>query len=78
MWVARDKDGTLFLYGYKPTRHDKTWFNWNGGLHPYNIIELPSDLFSNITWETGPVEISIIPTEALKSLYTIIDNYKNY
>lgn len=77
LYIARDKNKSLHLYGFKPIRCTDTWYDWNEG-DMYGIIELDSQMFPNITWEHDPIEISIVPTEALQSLYKLFNKYKNY
>lgn len=59
-WIARDKDGSLFVYKAKPERCDD-WF----GVHSQDIYEITmtfrfsigvfNHLFKNVTWENGPI-----------------------
>ena len=49
-WIARDQDGELYLYFYKPEKHRKYCY-WispddNDG------AELKEDMFPFITWES--------------------------
>lgn len=63
MWVARDEDGSLYLYGFEPTRNDidGTWYDWDDG-DRYEIISLDESLpqFRDLKWEDDPVEVDII------------------
>lgn len=54
-WVARDKDGTLCLYGEKPKKVEpsKTW----GGAVIF--VHYCRDLFPDLTWEDGPIEVEL-------------------
>lgn len=62
MFVARDKDNSLFLYGFKPTRQiDDTWYDWDDGDRT-GIIELDKDLFPMLTWEHEPIEVIVCDT----------------
>lgn len=58
MWVARDKDGELYLYSLKPIKGDKH-FVCNTFNSEY--MQLDSDILSEVTWENSPVEIEIRP-----------------
>lgn len=53
-WVARDKDGDVFLYQNEPDRNE---IAWDG----YMMRSLPIDSFPDLTWESDPepVEITI-------------------
>lgn len=71
MWVARDKDKTLWLFEEYPSRHTpnflKKWWNWckdsdfywmQAPTGFYTIIEdYKYPQFKNITWEDEPVEV---------------------
>ena len=52
-WVAREKQGSLFLFKLKPRRH-------TNGPHGFWLGEprflMPEDMFPDITWESEPKE----------------------
>lgn len=52
LWLARDDDGALFLYGHKPQRVLYHGF-WNG--EPYMM--LPDDYYPEVTYENSPVRV---------------------
>ena len=58
LWIARNEDGSLTLFGYKPFYNDITGF-W------YDVFELPvaddltSTLFPEVTLENSPQEVEI-------------------
>lgn len=53
-WIARDKDGRLYLYTLRPVRiNEKGYFRSNFELR------IDSDLFSEVTWENSPVEVEL-------------------
>lgn len=57
-WVARDSNSDLFIYNDKPKR-DTRWDSveiWNGETY----IELDSNLFPDLTWESDPEPVEII------------------
>lgn len=62
-WIARDKDGALYMYKVKPYRgkndYDDCWDS-DG-----DTLALDNSLFRSITWESEPLEvtISIIPNK---------------
>jgi len=61
-WMARDKDGELFMYVNKPTKRDRLniWTVDYGYLNIKNFID-DKDMFKNIKWEDdGPTRISDI------------------
>lgn len=55
MWIARDKDGALFLYDAKPIKR-RDYFDSQRG---FNSIELNSYLFINIDFENSPQEVEL-------------------
>lgn len=56
LWIARDKDGYLYLYDKKPIR-EKDYFDSNTE-GKYNTL-LHSSYFPEITFENSPREIEI-------------------
>jgi hypothetical protein len=50
LYIARDKDGSLWIYGRKPKR-DGTVFRPQLG---DEAIDVYSGLFSNVKWENSP------------------------
>lgn len=75
MWIARNKDNSLFLFNTnKPNRcseyddyigKDTYWVCGNReGIEDYNemydLIQLPSSMFPNLKWEDEPIEVDII------------------
>lgn len=61
-WMARDKDGGLFMYVNKPTKRDRLniWTVDYGYLNIENFID-DKDMFKNIGWEDDePTRISDI------------------
>lgn len=70
MWVAREQDGSLWLYMLKPIRHGDGWTNdfddcpqliKNDEDWDFNeVIELKPDWFPEVTYENSPVEVDLI------------------
>lgn len=58
MWLARDKDGKLYLYTHKPKKEEECCYGWFvntfGGL-----ISMRPSLFPEVTWENSPVEVEL-------------------
>lgn len=50
MWIARDEDGSLWLYNTKPEKGDKAWIltNTTGGCCK---IDEELDGFEDVKWE---------------------------
>lgn len=55
MWIARDKNGELYLYRVEPTKHD-TIFVVPG---IFGVIRLSPTLYPEVTWENSPVEMEL-------------------
>ena len=53
-WVARDKDGAIILYAFRP-RRERTGF-WKGN----KIKRLPDNMFPWVIWESVPEEVELI------------------
>ena len=63
-YVARDKDGKLWLYLGKPERRHCSFLNSNGAVgsfmaNEYHFIDfgLTPDDFKDLEWEDEPVEV---------------------
>lgn len=55
-WVARDEDGSPFLYLDKPKKYKSEWFSDSG----FYLARLPRELFSEVRWEDEePTEIKL-------------------
>lgn len=63
MWIARDKDGSLWLFIKKPNRIEvKNLAMW-GFEHntcDYIIGCMPMGMFPELKWENDPVEVDLI------------------
>lgn len=58
-WVARDSDGSLYVYHCKPER--VRYINGNDGIWMSGTIkELNPALFPDLTWDSEPEEVEII------------------
>lgn len=54
-YVARDKDGSLYLYRQvTPPIRDKEHEEWTTEVDSYNVIGLNPNLLPEITWEDEP------------------------
>ena len=56
LWVARDKNGFLFVYEDKPTRCDnqKEWICWF-------FSSMKNSYFPELKWEDEPIEVELRP-----------------
>lgn len=62
LWVAKDQDGSLWLFSEKPTRSEKEDGSW---ICDGSFMMLPRNLeeglqFSGLTWESEPVKVRLI------------------
>ena len=55
MWVARDKDGELYLYDAYPKKNSE-FFGCQIG---YTSMMLDGSLFPEVTWENSPVRVEL-------------------
>ena len=70
LWVARDKNGFLFAYEYKPTRCDKQK-EWIGRF----FSSMKNSYFPELKWEDEPIEVELRP--AIPDLDTKAKEYAN-
>ena len=55
MWVARDKNGGLYMYEAKPVKFSRIWSGMNLSI---KYCSLFSDLFPSVKWEDAePTEV---------------------
>lgn len=57
MWVARDKDGELFLFKNKPKKNSSVW-----NVMPLSpgICKIDPDLFPSVKWEDSePTKVTV-------------------
>lgn len=62
LWIARDKDGDLYLYTRKPEKVEEYWtVEW-----PHAYYQFNTDLFPEVKWEDDEpteVELKIVKKE---------------
>lgn len=61
MWVARDKNRTLYLFKKCPSRCFNIWMQ-RLSIEVY-IGELPTALFHDLKWEDEPIEVELVRKE---------------
>ena len=62
MYVARDKDGLLFIYRHKPSKGKKSWIDNPQDTGIYDVIYMPEDYFPEVKWEDEePRELILKP-----------------
>ena len=55
VWIARDKDGSLYLYSKKPLKDGRMFVTDGTG----DMFQLDKNSHSEITWENSPQRIEI-------------------
>ena len=57
IWVARDKDGSLFLYvNQKPSKEETIWNDYYG-----RYIEIDGSLFPEVQWsDEEPTKVRLV------------------
>lgn len=58
MWIARDLDGSLYLYKEEPMPCDGEYYY----VEDTNYIELDKNLFPELNFEDGPKQIKLVLT----------------
>ena len=62
MYVARDKDGDLYLYKKQPVKYSESWQLCSD--NPYDFYKLDSSLFPEVKWEDEePTEVELVKKE---------------
>lgn len=57
-WLARDKDGPLFLYDEEPVRSTDMFTISKQG----NYMPISQEKYTNVTWENSPVKLKLVCT----------------
>lgn len=58
IWIARDKEGALFLFTKNPSRFENIWNNKSeDGLS--ECTRIPEEWFPELKWEDEPIELVI-------------------
>ena len=59
MYVARDKDGDLYLYKKQPVKYSESWQLCSD--NPHDFYKLDSSLFPEVKWEDEePTEVELV------------------
>ena len=62
-YIARDLSGALYLYTDKPIRGNYFW-GVNDLLPNTNCMELDRTLYPEVTWDSEPLEVTLIKYES--------------
>lgn len=69
MWIARNKNGGLYVFSSQPKRQEQT-FAFGG-----NLMQLPSEHYPEVTWVNSPLELLIKQAVTLNNRpYVAINN----
>ena len=60
MWIAREENGDLYLFRYKPYKSQRYWY-YDEEEAAKNRLRIDRDLFSEVNFYNSPVEINIQP-----------------
>lgn len=62
MYIARDKDGDLYLYKKQPVKYSESWQLCSD--NPHDFYKLDSSLFPEVKWEDEePTEVELVKKE---------------
>lgn len=53
LWIARDKNGGLYIYFDKPKRNDDYFYSLNGEM------SIPRQLFPEVTFGNSPQQVEL-------------------
>ena len=72
MWIARDKNGELYLFSKKPSKREESWLMSRGTI---TVLQLPSELFPEVKWsDEEPRELVLKP---IKEELGFVNLYKD-
>ena len=57
MWIARDRNGELYIYTDKPTKNDKYGYFYDED--DGNFDHIWDGFFPEVTWENSPKELVV-------------------
>lgn len=62
MYVARDRDGDLYLYKKQPVKYSESWQLSSD--NPHDFYKIDSSLFPEVKWEDEePTEVELVKKE---------------
>ena len=74
-WIARDRDGTLYVYNKKPKRQGAVYNNGIGDFRSFPFEEI----FEGVTWDGGPVRFrnDVLDETERKYLKAVLSPFRN-
>lgn len=61
MWIARDKDNSLWLYNEKPVRNEEGNYWTISSVTDNTVDALHSTMFPELKWEDEAMEVDLLP-----------------
>lgn len=62
MWIARDKNGLLYIYNHKPSKGKEVWIENPKDEGTYSMHIISKDCFPEVKWEDKePRELVLKP-----------------
>ncbi|MCM0084005.1 hypothetical protein L4X63_20700 [Geomonas sp. Red32] len=61
MYLARDKNGDLYLFDKIPTKGNECWWAESGVDGTY--LKLDKKLYPQVTWESDPLPVDLMITD---------------
>lgn len=74
MYVARDKDGQLWLFTYKPKQSTTTWHYDEGDDGYGDMMELNPELYPNVRFSSNPLEVVLKPVVEESNILETLGN----
>lgn len=59
IWIARDGNGSLYMYFQEPVRNNITLPHWKGGTYVCLDDTPLDDYFVSLSFDDGPVKITL-------------------
>lgn len=79
LWIARDKDYSLFLYSAKPNKNGNRFIGEIDEDDYYALsIQLKKGLFPEVTFENSPQEVGIVLSKTHNKIWHDIDEEPIY
>ena len=62
LWIARDKEGSLFLFNNEPQRIESEYMGiWDRAFNclPNDVMEIDDEWLPSVTWENSPQQVEL-------------------
>lgn len=74
MWIARDEDGQLWLFTYKPRQAAASWHYDEGDDGYGDMMELNPELYPNVKFSSCPLEVVLKPVVEESNILKTLGN----